>query len=316
MVIDNDSMKWLKTLSDCDVKFDEPMSLHTGFRVGGPAEVLVCPKSCENLVKLVRWARQREISYLVIGRGTNLLVKETGISGIVIKLAGNFAKISEVKTEQHGVIVTALAGTGLQNLCVFANRRGYGGMNFALGIPGSVGGGITMNAGTACGSMETVLESVKILLPTGETEKIKKEKLVFNYRKFSWNIEENDFLYKDAVILEGSFCLQASDPEKLKKEAREIMKTRKKKEPVSFPNAGCFFKNPAPDRPAGKLIELAGLKGEKVGGAEISTKHANFFINRNRASAADILKLMEIARRSVLKKFNLELEPEVKIVGK
>jgi UDP-N-acetylmuramate dehydrogenase len=208
-----------------------------------------------------------------------------------------------------------MAGANLKTLCSYALKQGLEGMNFALGIPGTVGGGIIMNAGTSHGSMENVLKSINVLLPTGDTRRIKKEALDFDYRKLSWSPELTDGHLDQTVILDGRFCLCPSDPEALKKTAREIIRTRKQRQPIGLPSAGCFFKNPASGETAGKLIEMAGLKGKSVGGAEISSKHANFFINRHKASAADFLALMDLSEKVVLGKFNIHLEREVKVVG-
>ena len=208
-----------------------------------------------------------------------------------------------------------MAGVNLKTLCSYALKQGLEGMNFALGIPGTVGGGIVMNAGTSHGTMENVLKSINILLPTGETRGIKKEALDFGYRKLSWNPELTDGYRDQTVILDGQFCLCHSDPEMLKKTAREIIRTRKKGQPIGWPSAGCFFKNPASGETAGQLIEMAGLKGKSIGGAQISSKHANFFINRRKASATDFLELMDLVQKAVLEKFNIHLESEVKIVG-
>jgi UDP-N-acetylmuramate dehydrogenase len=188
-------------------------------------------------------------------------------------------------------------------------------MNFALGIPGTVGGGIIMNAGTSHGSMENVLKSIDVLLPSGHTRRIKREALDFNYRKLSWIPELTDGHFDQTVILDGRFRLCPSDPEALKKTAREILRTRKQRQPIGWPSAGCFFKNPVSGESAGQLIEMAGLKGKSFGGAEISSKHANFFINRHNASAADFLTLMDLAEKAVLDRFDVHLEREVKIVG-
>ena len=315
VALDSDSIKWLKSRFKHNVKFGEPMSKHTSLRVGGPAEALVTPENVEDLKTLVKWSWDRGLSYLIIGKGTNLLVKDNGIHGIAIALTECLKKIDQTDTNTDGVIVTAMAGVNLKTLCAYALKQGLEGMNFALGIPGTVGGGIIMNAGTAHGSMENVLESINVLLPTGHTCRIKKEALDFDYRKLSWRPELTDGYRNQTVILDGRFCLCPSDPEALKKTAREILKTRKQRQPIGLPSAGCFFKNPASGETAGKLIEMAGLKGKSVGDAQISLKHANFFINRHNASAADFLTLMDLVQKVVLEKFNVHLEGEVKIVG-
>jgi UDP-N-acetylmuramate dehydrogenase len=315
MSLDSDSIKWLERRFKHNVKFDEPMSRHTSLRVGGPVEAFVTPENVEDLKTLVKWSWGRGLFYLIIGKGTNLLVKDNGIHGIAIALTKCLKTIDQTDINADEVIVTAMAGANLKTLCAYALKKGLEGMNFALGIPGTVGGGIIMNAGTSHGSMENVLKSIDVLLPSGHTRRIKRETLDFNYRKLSWIPELTDGHFDQTVILDGRFRLCHSDPEALKKTAREILRTRKQRQPIGWPSAGCFFKNPVSGESAGQLIEMAGLKGKSFGGAEISSKHANFFINRHNASAADFLTLMDLAEKAVLDKFDVHLEREVKIVG-
>lgn len=315
MAIEYGSKRWLLNLFGGDVRFDEPMSNHTSLRVGGPAEAFVIPKNVQDLEALILWLWEKQLPYLIIGDGTNLLVKDGGIDGVVIILTNCSKTIVQADMENNGVIITAMAGVRLQTLCSYAVDHGLEGMNFAVGIPGTVGGGIMMNAGTSYGSMESVVESIKILQPTGQTQRIKREKLNFSYRKLSWNEGRTDIFKGQSVVLDGCFRFRPSDPKKLKKEARAILKTRREKHPIGIPSAGCFYKNPESGKTAGELIELAGLKGKSIGGAEISQKHANFIINRHKASASDFLALMELVEKTVSKMFNVDLKREVKIVG-
>jgi UDP-N-acetylmuramate dehydrogenase len=315
MALDSDSIKWLKSRFGSNVKFDEPMSKHTSLRVGGPADAFVTPENVEALKALVTWSWHKEIPYLILGNGTNLLVKDSGITGVVIVLTQCLNTISQTDRNTHGIMVTAMAGAHMKTLCSFALKKGLEGMNFAIGIPGSVGGGIIMNAGTSYGSMERVLESISILLPNGQVRNIKKENLDFAYRKISWNKAQIDGHHRQQVILDGCFRLHPSDPEKLKREAQKILETRWQRQPRGLPSAGCFYKNPVSGMTAGELIEAAGLKGKSMGGAKISSKHANFILNHHNASAADFLGLMELVEETVLKKFNINLEREVKVVG-
>ena len=284
-------------------------------RVGGAADAFVIPEKPEELVDIIRWSRQKDIPCLVIGDGTNLLVKDSGIQGIVIVLTKCLKNITKRSMGKYGIIVTALAGTRMQSLCSFAIKNGFKGMNFAIGIPGTVGGGIMMNAGTAHGSIKGVLDSIRILLPTGYVKIIMRENLNFDYRRLSLEDEVKEINQGRPIILEACFCLHPSDPQKLQKNAQEILKARKERQPLGLLSAGCIFKNPLSGKTAGELIELAGLKGKSIGGAEISLKHANFIINRGRSSAADILSIIELVQETVSKKFNINLEPEVKIVG-
>lgn len=315
MALDSDRIQWLKNRFGDSVKFCEPMSRHTSLRVGGPAEALVAPENLEDLKALVKWSWNNRLPYLMVGEGTNLLVKDSGIRGIVIVLTQCQKTIVQTGEKAGGPIVNASASVRMRSLCAYALKQGLEGMNFALGIPGTVGGGIMMNAGTSHGAMGNVLESITVLLPTGRTRRIRREQLDFSYRTLSWNRDLTDGYHTQTVILDGAFCLRPSDPEKLKKEARTILKTRWKKQPLGRPSAGCFFKNPSSGKTAGQLIEMAGLKGKSIGGAEISSKHANFFINRHNASAADFLALMALTEETLSNKFNIDLEREVKIVG-
>jgi len=314
-MLDSDSKIWLENRFKNNVRFDESMSRHTSLRVGGDADAFVMPEKPEDLVEIIRWCQQKDIPCFVIGDGTNLLVKDSGIRGIVIVLTKCLKSITKRGIGRDGIIVTALAGARMQALCSFAIKNGLKGMNFAIGIPGTVGGGIMMNAGTARGSIKDVLDSIKILLPVGHTKIIMRENLNFDYRKLSLKDEVKEVNQGLPIILGACFCLHPSEPQKLQRDAEKILKARKARQPSGLPSAGCFFKNPLSGKTAGELIELAGLKGKSIGGAEISLKHANFIINWNGASAADILALIELVQETVSKKFKINLESEVKIVG-
>jgi UDP-N-acetylmuramate dehydrogenase len=316
MVLDRTAKKWLQNRFKDDVRFEEPMSGHTSLKVGGPAEAFVTPATLNDLQALIRWNEKAGLPFLVIGDGTNLLVKDTGIAGLVIVLTKCLNKISTTGSRDGDVTVRAMAGARLHKLCSFAMAAKLKGMNFALGIPGTVGGAIMMNAGTSHGWIENVLEKITILTPAGETRTVAREQLDFSYRKLSL---KNGLLNLTAgypIIIDGHFYLKPADGQQLQQEAEEILKKRKANQPTHLPSAGCFFKNPVSGKPAGELIELAGLKGNKIGGALISPKHANFIINSGGASADDILALMENAQTAVLKMFNIKLEAEVKIVGR
>jgi UDP-N-acetylmuramate dehydrogenase len=314
-MLDCNSKKWLVSRFGDRVNFNEPMNRHTYFKVGGPAEALVVPHNTEELRELILWCRYREISYLVVGGGSNLLVKDRGIPGVVIVLTSRLGQIICHHCSSHSAVVSAGAGARLQTLCAYAAKRGLGGMNFALGIPGTIGGAITMNAGTAAGSMESVLESATILFPSGEIRTIDKKKIQFSYRGLSWPADELDAKTEQAVVLEGFFRLFPSDPVEIKKESAAILRNRRRTQPTALPSAGCFFRNPGGGKTAGQLIDLAGLKGKKIGDAKVSPRHANFIVNTGKATASDILQLMDLIRKTVLKMFDIYLEPEVRIVG-
>lgn len=316
MSLNADSKMWLKNRFKKNVKFDEPMAAHTSFKVGGPSAAYVFPENQADLTELIMWSQAKKYPYLIIGAGTNLLVRDEGLSGIVINLRRCLNRISIQSKAEDKVVVQAMAGAKLSRLCSFAINKGLKGMNFALGIPGTIGGAIMMNAGTAYGWMEGVLAAITVLLPTGKMTSVGRKKLDFSYRTLSWEKGNPRCNLGWPVILDGRFNLYPADSQKLKAEAETILKMRKNKQPTAMPSAGCFFKNPLSGKTAGELIEMAGLKGKRIGGAEVSIKHANFIINTGEATATDILALMECIQDAVSAKFNIQLETEVKIVGK
>jgi UDP-N-acetylmuramate dehydrogenase len=314
-VLDTNSKNWLKDFFGEDVLFDELMSKHTSLRVGGPADSFVSPKDRHQLVELIGWACDRNIPYLVVGEGTNLLVRDKGIRAIVISLSSFLNKIMKTDIGNSTYRIDAMAGMPLRTFCKYSINNGLSGMNFALGIPGTIGGGIKMNAGTAYGSMESVIHTIQLLFPDGNTKTVEKEQLNFGYRDLWLRSRTRESSKNQPIILNGSFILYRANSEELKKDAEVIIRDRKKKQPIGQWSAGCFFKNPSQKQPAGLLMDQAGLKGKTKGGAKVSTKHANFLLNTGNASAADILSLMEYAQEKVFKQFHIRLEPEVKIVG-
>lgn len=315
MLLDQDKKKRLVNFFGSKVKFDEPMSKHTYFKVGGPAEAFVIPESVEQLSELVSWSKEKNIPFIIVGDGSNLLVRDKGIPGIVIILKKCLNRILRINEEKESVMIKAMAGAGIQALCRFAIEEGLSGINFALGIPGTIGGAIMMNAGTSLGSISDIIESINVMSSSGTILKIEKDDIDFSYRNLSWKRKIKNSDGEGPVILEGIFRLGKSDTLLLKNEAGIILKKRNESQPTDMPSAGCFFKNPSSGKTAGQLIDMAGLKGTHIGGAEISLKHANFIVNTGNASASDILSLMQLAQETVLNKFNINLQPEVKIVG-
>lgn len=316
MTISIDHRQWLRDRFGRRVQFDEPMARHTTFRVGGPAEAFVRPQSAAEIRMLINGAAQRGIPWAIVGGGSNLLVKDGGITGIVIALTPYFKEISLVLRESRQATVSAQAGAGTQALCRFAIERGLQGMNFALGIPGTVGGAVVMNAGTAAGWMQTVVKKIRVLLPGGEDRTVDPKGLNWAYRRLELDPAIYDRSSGPMVILEAFLGLVPADPARLKAEADALLAARNSRQPTRLPNAGCVFKNPAGGVSAGELIDRAGLKGTRVGGAEISTKHANFIVNTGHARAADILELMTRVQAAVGERFQVGLEPEVVVVGK
>ena len=312
MALDRDAKEWLIGHFKDGVRFEAPMAAHTSFRVGGPAEALAAPDNFKQVQVLMAWMHEKAIPYRIIGGGTNLLVKDQGIRGIVMTLTRCRHPIRQTVLQQDRVIVSATAGARLQTVCRFAVRNGLAGLNFALGIPGTVGGAVIMNAGTRRGAVGEVLVSVDVLTASGAVETIESDRLDFDYRHLSW---DKAGFSERPVILGGCFCLHRGDPEALDAEATQILIERKAREPRRYPSAGCFFKNPASGPPAGNLIDRAGLKGIRIGDAEISNKHGNYIINRGKATADQILSLMRRIQETVHDMFNILLEPEVEIVG-
>ena len=298
--------------------FDEPMAAHTWLRVGGPADVYVQPKDEAELVNLVKWLVAQEAAYIIVGGGSNLLVTDRGIRGVVIDTTACIKGITRVadtgREEGAPVELRAMAGEPLSRLCRFAIEEGLSGLTFAVGIPGSVGGAICMNAGAAGRCMADIVKAVRVLLPDGRMQTLDRAELSFVYRGLVLPKTEEAALHP-AVIVEGWFELSKAGRDGLEREAEARLRQRREGQPKGGGTAGCIFKNPADDMPAGRLIEQAGMKGRAVGDAIVSEKHANFIINRGHASAADILQLMESVRDAVYQKFRLILEPEVKIVG-
>ncbi len=320
MFLKADIRKWLKDRLADRVLFDEPMSGHTSFRVGGPAEALAAPANREELSAILEECAERNIPCAVVGRGTNLLVRDAGVPGVILAPARGLDAISRAETDDGTVAVKAGAGAGLKTLCAYALGRGLSGMNFAIGIPGAVGGGVAMNAGSSLGAMEQVVHTVEILAPLGperrfETRTLAREEMATSYRKLAWKGLPSGVEQEEVVIIEACFRLTPGDPGALKREAASIMRDRLGKQPLGSATAGCVFKNPPRGKAAGELIERAGLKGRRVGGALVSPLHANFIINTGNASARDILDLMKIIRDEVDRIFHVTLETEVKIIG-
>ncbi|MEE8540897.1 MAG: UDP-N-acetylmuramate dehydrogenase [Desulfobacterales bacterium] len=315
MALDQYSHEWLVSNLGSSVSFNEPMAKHTSIRIGGPAEAYIVPENLPNLIRLVQWSVKHSISYLIIGNGTNLLVRDGGIKGLVISLARCLNEIKVLEKNPQGVIVCTLAGVAMPSLCNYAIKNGFKGLNFALGIPGTIGGCIAANAGTSHGSVDEVLKAVKVLLPSGKIKILPREQLFFSYRKLTWPQTDGPIHPGSAVILEGHFDLQHSGAQKLRQEADQILQKRRQQQPVGALSTGCVFRNPLKGRTAGELIDRAGLKTKSIGGVTISAKHANFFINTGKATAADFIALVAAARDAVSAKYDVDLEPEVKIVG-
>lgn len=280
---------------------EEPLKKHTTFRIGGPAEVFISPDLVQ-LPMIVKLCKQYEISYNVIGNGSNLLVGDKGIRGLVIELAKPAEEIEFI-----GSRMIVGAGTLLSKAANEAAERGLTGMEFAAGIPGSIGGAVVMNAGAYGGEMKDIIESVTVLDEDGEEHELSVEELELSYRHSC--IVERKYL-----VLEVTLKLERGEQTKIRERMAELREQRIAKQPLEYPSAGSTFKRPE-GYFAGKLIMDAGLKGYRVGGAQVSEKHAGFVINIGEATAADVKQLIADVSEKVKEKFGVALEPEVKMIG-
>lgn len=297
--------QWLDSVTEAMpelvIRTEEPMSKHTTFRIGGAAEVFAAPDARE-LPQLLAMAKGADVPVAVIGNGSNLLVGDRGICGLVIEIG---ERMSEVRIE--GTILVAGAGALLSKAAQAAAAAGLGGLEFAAGIPGSVGGAVVMNAGAYGGEMKDVLQSVKVLTEEGELLILTTEELELGYRHSC--VPERKY-----IVVEATMELSAKPEEEIRACMAELRAKRVEKQPLEYPSAGSTFKRPE-GYFAGKLIMDAGLRGYTVGGAQVSEKHCGFVINKGGATAADVRQLMQDVHDRVKEQFDVELEPEVKMIG-
>jgi len=295
----------LTELATGKVLFDECMNRHTSIGVGGRADALAFPESVAELGRLVAMLRAEDVPLFFVGNGTNLIVRDDGFRGVILSTKGLRAVRVESRGEDRAAIL-AEAGASLAEVVALAAREALAGMEFCAGIPGSVGGGIRMNAGAYGSELKDVIESVDLLNDEGNIKSCKREALQFQYRDLA--------LPEGACVAGGVFVLARGSREAVEGRIREILRTRTGKHPLEYRNAGSVFKNPK-GMPAGKIIEEAGLKGARIGGAQVSEKHGNFIVNLGSASARDIIGLIELVQQKVLEAKGIALEPEVKIIG-
>ena len=308
--LDNNAKSRLSSMLGDSVIFDEPMARHTSFRIGGPADALAEPKTIAQLHQLLRWTTEEKINHTIIGGGTNLLVKDSGIRGVVTRL-NRLAVNLTWKIIDTQVLITAGAGLPTRSLCAMALRNGWHGANFALGIPGFLGGAVIMNAGTASGNMAGITKSITLLTAHGRQMHLTADNLTWQYRR----CQIPPAIGKSAIIVEMDLVLTEGDKKELHRQAQELMQQRSGRQPLGEPSAGSIFKNPSEDQPAGRLIDAAGLKGTRIGQAQISPRHANFIVNLGGASANDVMKLIDFIQKTISDRYNVELAPEVHIVG-
>jgi len=282
-----------------EVTFNAPLRNYTSFRIGGPADALVMPADVEDVSTLVRQAREADIPIFVLG-GTNLLVRDHGIRGIVVSLA----KMKAV-AEEPGHVLYAEGGVGMPTLMKHATGRALSGLEWAAGIPGTVAGCVVMNAGTKLGEMRECVKAVRIVDPAGRIVDCPASAIRFSYRRA---------LLPRGIVVGVWVQLRPASQGKIQATVKEYLRYRKDTQPLTLPNAGCVFKNPGHDA-AGRLIEAAGLKGARIGDAQVSDKHANFVVNLGHAKAADVIALIKKVGRTVEERTGLTLELELKIVG-
>ncbi len=292
----------LDQLPDSRVLFDEPMRNHTSFRIGGPADALVMPGSIGDLRHALQLARRFDLPLTITGNGSNLLVRDGGLRGMVVKLGERFQRITVAETR-----LTAQSGALLGDVSRAAGAQSLTGLEFAIGIPGTLGGAVIMNAGAYGGEMKDVVTHVTALDETGELHEMGVEELQFGYRRsalqqLAW------------TVAEVRMQLQAGDGAAIQAKMADLTFQRESKQPLSFPSAGSVFKRP-PGKYVGPMVEELGLKGYQIGDAQISEKHAGFIINRGQATAADVLALIQHVRERVLAAYNVWLETEVRIIG-
>lgn len=301
-MLDFDSLAGSLKSSECEVLTDSPMSRQITFKVGGNAKVIAFPKTEKALADTLLKVKEAKADCIVIGNGSNLLVRDSGIDGVVVKTTQMCADV-----EIDGNILRCSAGTSLSKLCTAAYENSLTGLEFAYGIPGTVGGAVFMNAGAYGGEMKDVLSRVTHITPDCKTETVTADSLDLGYRSTFYT------KHTDYIITSAEFVLQRGNKAEIKAKMDELIAKRKDKQPLEYPSAGSTFKRPE-GHFAGALIEQCGLKGFSVGNAEVSEKHAGFIINKGGCTAQDILDLIESVTKTVKEQTGVTLEPEVRII--
>jgi UDP-N-acetylmuramate dehydrogenase len=295
----------LRLITGLKVKLREPLSRYTSIKIGGPADYFLEVGNRGALTQTLKLLNRHGISLCLLGKGSNVLVSDLGVRGAVLRLGEEFNRI-EWREENAEVFVTVSAAYPVTQLVRAAARKGYSGLEFAEGIPGSVGGALVMNAGAYGSEMERIVDRVEGVTREGETVSFDRKEMVFSYR--------DSHLPPGTIVTQVRMRLLKGQVEEVGLRVRELVARRKGSQPSGYPNSGSMFRNPPGDF-AGRLIEATGLKGKRIGGAEISRRHANFIVNLGGAKAEEVRELMEIARTEVRKTFGVELEPEVQLLG-
>ncbi len=286
-----------------NVYINEPMSKYTSFKIGGPAECMVKIKTLEQLKSILKYTNENNIKLTIIGNGSNILVSDEGIKGIVVKIEIDNL---EIDIQDKKAIITVGSGVKLGLLAQKCLKQEITGFEFASGIPGTIGGAIRMNAGAHCSEMKDIVKTVTYVDRNGAVHKIESNQAEFEYRK-------SLFSHNDYIIVETEIELEKGNANEIKEKMTEYANFRKEKQPIEYPSAGSTFKRGS-DFITAKLIDECGLKGYQIGGAQISEKHAGFIINKNNATAKDVIKLMEYTKEQVYKKFGKTIEAEIEIL--
>ncbi|MCM0651051.1 UDP-N-acetylmuramate dehydrogenase [Clostridium swellfunianum] len=295
------STKLYNILDINNIAIDEPMKNHTSFKVGGPADVLVTPQNYNQVVSVIKLCNENNIPYYIVGKGSNLLVRDGGLRGIVVKLT----KLDNITVEGEKIVVQC--GADLCKVSDAALENKLTGFEFACGIPGTVGGAVTMNAGAYNGEISQVIESSLVVDKSGNLLTLNKEELELGYRMSA--IQKYEY-----TVLETTFKLVYGEYEKIKQRIDDLTKKREDKQPLEYPSAGSTFKRPE-GYFTGKLIEESALKGFSLGGAQVSEKHGGFIINKDNATASDILNLIAHVQHTIKERYNIDLDTEVRIIG-
>jgi UDP-N-acetylmuramate dehydrogenase len=296
-----DAARALERLCPGGVYRNEPLARHVTFRIGGPADVLVVPRSLDRLIEVAAWLYREDLPFVVLGRGSNVLIADRGVRGVVIKTGRGVERV-----RYEGSRVTAECGTSLPQLSRATATRGLAGLEFAAGIPGSVGGGIFMNAGAHGCAISEVVHTVRALTPSGERT-WSREELRFEYRQSRLQQERG-------LVLEAELLLRPADPRECVERLDAWLRTRSDTQPLGPPSSGCIFRNPVGDH-AGRLIDVSGGKSMRVGGATVSDRHANYILNTGGATAAGVVQLIAEVRARVRDRSGIDLEPEIKLIG-
>jgi UDP-N-acetylmuramate dehydrogenase len=286
------------------VKRNEPLSQHTTMKIGGPADLFIEPSSLENIQKVMTFIKERQLPWRAIGRGSNLLVSDKGIEGVVIRLGSGLSHLSINESS-----ITVGGGHSLVSLSTLISKKGLSGLEFASGIPGSVGGAVYMNAGAHGSDINKILTKAHVLFEDGSIEWLSNNEMEFTYRTSVLQKK------RPGVVLEAEFKLTMGDRTAIVSQMQKNKDYRKETQPWNFPCAGSIFRNPLPNY-AGKLIEEAGLKGFQIGGAKISEMHGNFIVNAGNATAKDVLDLIQYIKDKILQLYGIKMETEVEIIGR